>query len=240
MLQRFKNTRAYRLYRDSATYTQIRRRGKALKRALKLKPSYAQGHFYYGYYLAQQGRLQEAIREMGDAYRLDPLVPRRATNLAWTYYFARRFDEAIAQYRKILELDPRSATAHYSLGMAYEQTRRFDAAAAEVLKSSTVGAEPPAWLANLAHADGGWGYGPGQSIRLEPSCLALLALAQDDAFKDVVDRGLQAVRQGRTPDGAYRLPGDRDEAVWPTALVLFLHAQLCPADPETQRSQGTR
>jgi len=93
-------------------------------------------------------------------------------------------------------------------------------------------------LANLAHADGGWGYGPGQSIRLEPSCLALLALTQDDAFKDVVDQGLQAVRKGRTPEGAYRLPGDREEAVWPTALVLFLHSQLCPADPETQRLAG--
>src|SRR3954470_24994126 len=32
----FRNTRAYRLYRDSATYTRVRRQGKALKRALKL------------------------------------------------------------------------------------------------------------------------------------------------------------------------------------------------------------
>ena len=32
----FRNTRVYRLYRDSAAYTRVRRRGKALKRALKL------------------------------------------------------------------------------------------------------------------------------------------------------------------------------------------------------------
>jgi SAM-dependent methyltransferase len=36
---RFRNTRAYRLYRDSATYTRVRRKGKAIKRALKL-PGY--------------------------------------------------------------------------------------------------------------------------------------------------------------------------------------------------------
>ena len=36
MLQQLRNTRAYRLYRDSAAYTNVRRRGKALKRALKL------------------------------------------------------------------------------------------------------------------------------------------------------------------------------------------------------------
>jgi len=34
--KQFRNTRAYRLYRDSAAYTRVRRHGKALKRALKL------------------------------------------------------------------------------------------------------------------------------------------------------------------------------------------------------------
>jgi TolB-like protein/Flp pilus assembly protein TadD len=122
-----------------------------LKRALRLNPSYAQGHFYYGYYLAQQGRVDEAIGEMAEAYRLDPLTPRRGVNLAWMYYFARRFDEAIAQYRKILGPDPGLATAHYSLGMVYEQTGMFEEAAGEFLKASTLGADPPAWLYNLAH-----------------------------------------------------------------------------------------
>ena len=36
MRKQFRNTRAYRLYRDSAAYTRVRRHGKALKRALKL------------------------------------------------------------------------------------------------------------------------------------------------------------------------------------------------------------
>ena len=36
MPKQFRNTRAYRLYRDSAAYTRVRRHGKALKRALKL------------------------------------------------------------------------------------------------------------------------------------------------------------------------------------------------------------
>jgi uncharacterized protein (DUF362 family) len=92
-------------------------------------------------------------------------------------------------------------------------------------------------LAELAHADGGWGYAPGQPIRLEPTCLALLALAQDrPAFGEVVERGLARVRQAATPDGAFRLPGDREEAIWPTALVLFLQVRLEEENPEIHRT----
>jgi TolB-like protein len=45
------------------------------KRALGLNGSYAQGHQYYGWYLAEQGRLDDSIREMAEAQRLDPLRP---------------------------------------------------------------------------------------------------------------------------------------------------------------------
>jgi TolB-like protein/Flp pilus assembly protein TadD/tRNA A-37 threonylcarbamoyl transferase component Bud32 len=108
------------------------------KRALELNPSYAQGHLYYGWYLANQGRMDEAIRETAEAQRLDPLPPWRATNLAWMYYLARRTDQAIVQYRKILELDPNSAVTHYSLGNAYMAKRMFEQAIAEFLKAQAL------------------------------------------------------------------------------------------------------
>src|SRR5262249_17682070 len=80
-------------------------------------------------------------------------------------------------------------------------------------------------LASLAHAEGGWGYRPDQPPRLEPTCLALLALAQDPSrFKETVDKGWAFVHRAAVADGAYRLPGDREEAIWTTALVHFLQA----------------
>src|SRR5438132_14141324 len=80
-------------------------------------------------------------------------------------------------------------------------------------------------LVGLAHADGGWSYRPDQPARLEPTCLALLALSQEGApFQEAIDRGWAVVRNGALADGAYRLPGDREEAIWTTALVLFLKA----------------
>ena len=81
-------------------------------------------------------------------------------------------------------------------------------------------------IVGLAHAEGGgWSYRSEQPARLEPTCLALLALSQDAAhFQQAIDRGWEVVRKGALADGAYRLPGDREEAIWTTALVLFLKA----------------
>jgi uncharacterized protein (DUF362 family) len=78
-------------------------------------------------------------------------------------------------------------------------------------------------LAAQAHPQGGWGYVPGQPVHLEPSCLALLALAAEpECFAEVIDRGRAVVRTAAAADGAYLLPGDREATIWPTALVLFL------------------
>ncbi len=92
-------------------------------------------------------------------------------------------------------------------------------------------------LAALAHADGGWGYAPGQPAHLEPTSLALLALAREpERFAAARDGGLAFLRRCATPEGVYRISRGRDEAVWPTALVLFVQAALDVPEGETQRT----
>jgi tetratricopeptide (TPR) repeat protein len=130
---------------------------KSHKRVLELSPSYAQGHQNYGWYLAEQGRIQDAIGEMAEAQRLDPLTPWRATNVAWMYYLARHNDEAIAQYHRILQLDANSGVAHYGLGLAYEQKGMFEKAIAEFLKARTLDTSCDQCLAFLGHAYGASG-----------------------------------------------------------------------------------
>ncbi len=86
-------------------------------------------------------------------------------------------------------------------------------------------------LASLVSPDGGWGYQPGQPLHLEPTCLAILALASDRAkFGTLVENGLKALEANRTADGTYRLTRGRPEAAWPTALVLFTEHALSPLD----------
>lgn len=75
-------------------------------------------------------------------------------------------------------------------------------------------------LAGLAHPEGGWGYAPGQRPFLEPTCVALLALA-GERTSPAVERGLRCLQTFRRADGSYRLDRGREEAVWGTALAML-------------------
>src|SRR5690349_18124339 len=97
--------------------------------------------------------------------------------------------------------------------------------------------DPLESLAALVCADGGWGYAPGQAAHLEPTCVALLALSADaPRFQAAIDAGKAWLAQCACPDGTYRLARGRPEAVWPTALVLFLQASLGYAADDMNRT----
>jgi uncharacterized protein (DUF362 family) len=82
-------------------------------------------------------------------------------------------------------------------------------------------------LLEQAHPSGGWSYRPDQAAQLEPTCCALLALSLErDSHKAAIERGRAMLETCVDADGVYRLPGGRDEAVWPTALALFTRAAL--------------
>jgi uncharacterized protein (DUF362 family) len=84
-----------------------------------------------------------------------------------------------------------------------------------------------ATLAGQAHTAGGWGYVGGQPAQLEPTCHALLALSLEaETYQPHIEAGLAALEAHRSADGGYRPAQGREEAVWPTALVLFVKAVL--------------
>ncbi len=87
--------------------------------------------------------------------------------------------------------------------------------------------DPLEALAAMACPGGGWGYAPGQAAHLEPTCLALLALSREpQRFEAALRSGQDWLRQCAAGDGTYRLARGRPEAVWPTALVLFVQTML--------------
>src|SRR5262245_27811723 len=82
-------------------------------------------------------------------------------------------------------------------------------------------------LVSQAHADGGWGYAPDQPAHLEPTCLGLLALSlEPKAHRDVFEKARAILESCAVGDGTYRLARGREEAVWPTALVMFVQSVL--------------
>jgi uncharacterized protein (DUF362 family) len=94
-------------------------------------------------------------------------------------------------------------------------------------------------LAQLAHSDGGWGYVPGQAAHLEPTCLALLALSlESDCYKELIGKGRHALARSAHPDGSYRIERGREEAVWPTALALFVQCVLDLPEEPKRKSAG--
>jgi uncharacterized protein (DUF362 family) len=95
-------------------------------------------------------------------------------------------------------------------------------------------------LVAQAHPDGGWSYSPGHPPHLEPTCLALLALSTErQRFEEAVAKGRAALARCAEPDGAYRLPYTREEAVWPTALALLVQ-KVFDADPDQIRKTAGR
>ena len=108
---------------------------KALRRALELNPSFAQGHAWYSIHLEAMGRHEEAILEAERARELNPLSLAANVNLGWQLYQAGRHWEAIEQYNKTLELDPGFWGAHWALGYYYQSQGRYEEAITALKKA---------------------------------------------------------------------------------------------------------
>ena len=121
-------------------------------RAIELSPGSASVHDWYGWYLAQVGRLDKAVAELQLAEQLDPLSAHINTNLGRAFYFDRRFDLAIEQFRKAIDLDPNFWLAHIFLGLAYEKQGRYVEALAEFQKTISPSSYNPAGQAYVGHA----------------------------------------------------------------------------------------
>jgi TolB-like protein/Flp pilus assembly protein TadD len=119
--------------------------------ALQLRPGYATGHQFYGYYLTAMGQLDAAITERKKALDLDPISPLLHSALGEAYYHARHFDVTIAQNTRALELDPSYAIALVNIGRAYELMGMHQQARDAFQKILNLVPEDPAILALLAH-----------------------------------------------------------------------------------------
>lgn len=107
----------------------------AMKHALKLDPSFAQGHAWYSIYLEAMRRHEEAILEAQRARELNPLSLAANVNLGWQFYQAGRYRQAIEQYNKTLEFDPDFWGAHWALGVYYQSQGRYEQAISELKKA---------------------------------------------------------------------------------------------------------
>jgi TolB-like protein/DNA-binding winged helix-turn-helix (wHTH) protein/Tfp pilus assembly protein PilF len=126
------------------------------QRSFALNPTSSEALGYHAWFLANQGRFQEAIAEKKQSLMLDPISPLGTSELGLILGLADQLDEAILQQQKALEMDSNFATAHARLGVHYAQKRQYEKAVSELRKAISL--EPaPGRLDVLADTYQKWG-----------------------------------------------------------------------------------
>ena len=85
---------------------------KAFGRAIELNHNYAPAYHWRAQFLGRLGRWDEAMTDMHEALRLDPISIPTNTAQGWLFLYAHRFKEAKEQAEKTLELNPYFVHAH--------------------------------------------------------------------------------------------------------------------------------
>lgn len=96
------------------------------KRALELNPQYPTAHHWYGLFLAEMGRFDEARIEVKRALDLDPMSLIINTDMGHVLYYARRYKESLEQYKKTLKMEPNFTPAQIDIMWVYEQLGMID------------------------------------------------------------------------------------------------------------------
>jgi tetratricopeptide (TPR) repeat protein len=104
---------------------------KEFKRSIELNNNYALAHLWYAGYLAMMGRFDEALLEMKQAQKLDPLSPAINNVEAKILYLSRQYDESISKCLEVLELDPNFVPARVLLGFVYLGKQMYEEALRE-------------------------------------------------------------------------------------------------------------
>ena len=102
------------------------------RRALDLRPNFADAHFSYSRFLAASGRMGEAVAEIKAAEELDPRSLALKANTALLSYFQGRYDDALKALLEISRADPKLPMAHWGIGLSYEQKGMGPAALASL------------------------------------------------------------------------------------------------------------
>src|SRR5207249_11839216 len=77
-----------------------------LKRALEIDPNAVDAHLFMSFLKSAQGELEEAVQEIEEAERLDPLSPPICFVAVLWYRSADRIEDAINAGQRSVQLDP--------------------------------------------------------------------------------------------------------------------------------------
>ena len=120
-------------------------------------PRSAEDHLLLGDFLAQKGKVDEAIVEFERAIEIRTDYAAAYTSLGAAYGQKGMIDQSISASKKAIELDRRNATAYYNLGNAFGKVGNYEEAFASFFKAIELDpgyAEPHYGLAVCYYATG--------------------------------------------------------------------------------------
>ena len=88
------------------------------------------------------GRQEEALAEIKNAIRLDPLNLKYNDNLGQEYFTLRQNDLALEQFKKVVEMDPSFASVHSDLAALYLETGKSELWPQELKASADLAHQP--------------------------------------------------------------------------------------------------
>jgi TolB-like protein/Tfp pilus assembly protein PilF/predicted Ser/Thr protein kinase len=154
------------------------RAGEAFRRAIDMRPNYAEARAFYGHYLFIVGRPAEGLQQIQRALELDPLSDLIRSLYGVLLAFARQTDEAITQFQTALKTSPRSPVALNGLARTLHDAQR---------QPEALEAERAAWAALddrqmlAAFAEGAERGGYRGALRHAADTFAARSLAQNTA-----------------------------------------------------------
>ena len=101
-----------------------------LKRAIEIDPNSADAHLFMSFLKSAQGELEEAVQEIEEAERLDPLSPPICFVAVLWYRSADRIEDAINAGQRSVQLDPNYVYFDPPLADAYSAKGDFNQAVA--------------------------------------------------------------------------------------------------------------
>src|SRR5438874_6215342 len=101
-----------------------------LKRALEIDPNSVDAHMFMSFLKSAQGQLEEAVQEIEEAERLDPLSPPVCFVAVLWYRSADRIEDAITAAQRSIQLDPNYVYFDPPLADAYREKGDFNEAVA--------------------------------------------------------------------------------------------------------------
>ena len=128
------------------------------RRALSLNPSCEYARIRYAMMLAGRGRVDEAVEQVEQAQKLNPVSSLLRGYLGATLHYSRRFADAARTYETLLRLDAQYTAAYIGLCKAYTELQRDrEAMAACQTVGAQQAAEDPFVLSQMVkiHTDAG-------------------------------------------------------------------------------------